>query len=617
MQTSPNRKLPALYVLDSIVKNVGTPYTVYLGRSLYSTFMQAYTLVDGNTRRQMESMLKTWKEPVPGSMEKRPVFPPDVVRPIDNALIKARTAALQHQRQPAVTGQRQTQTPPQANGQYAPPPQAQQQQYYRPPSQQPQTQQPYGYPGAPQPQQFPTPNQYGQSGINQEDLKRDVVMLISSAQAKFATDWSNQSIRGQLNSLLALQTHLNNQQLDQSTLSATKALLDNMKAALPPSTPQQGPRQTAQTPQWQPQAPAHQPYQKPQPPQPLQYPPPRSTPQPPNIPQGALNGLSALFANGQKPSTPQMRQSVPSLQGATHAQLNTVQQAAPQAPIGADLMAALSKAGLMGQGTQSPAPQPGPQPPPQQQQPPPNPAALLAGLQHLIPSSSSTPNLPPQNPVQPVKQSAADLKTFNSSLVHALYDAQPNQCSTCGRRFLANPEGRENKSRHLDWHFRTNQRIAEAHRGHRNWFPDELSWIKLSDYDASTAAAGSTDPNASGDEGNAAAAAKKKTKGPQDQYVRAPAGMTRNTCSICYEEMGSSHPEELQDWVFMNAAMYKGKIVHATCFAEMKGAAARDAGMRGGAVAERERSATPESSLGKRKAEGGLGQGLASRLKME
>lgn len=40
-------------------------------------------------------MLKTWKEPVPGSLDTRPVFPPDITRSIENALIKARTAALQ------------------------------------------------------------------------------------------------------------------------------------------------------------------------------------------------------------------------------------------------------------------------------------------------------------------------------------------------------------------------------------------------------------------------------------------------------------------------------------------------------------------------------------------
>lgn len=47
---------------------------------------------------------------------------------------------------------------------------------------------------------------------------------------------------------------------------------------------------------------------------------------------------------------------------------------------------------------------------------------------------------------------------------------------TCGRRFLATEEGREKKARHLDWHFRTNQRLADsAKRGQsRSWYVDEL-----------------------------------------------------------------------------------------------------------------------------------------------
>lgn len=68
--------------------------------------MDAYALVDNTTRRKMDEMLKTWKEPVPGSIDTRPVFPPDVVRPIENALIKARTEALQAH-QDSMRGQQQ------------------------------------------------------------------------------------------------------------------------------------------------------------------------------------------------------------------------------------------------------------------------------------------------------------------------------------------------------------------------------------------------------------------------------------------------------------------------------------------------------------------------------
>lgn len=87
-------------MLDSVVKNVGTPYTLFFQRNLYQTFMNAYTLVDSPIRKKLEEMLKTWKEPVPGSLDTRPVFPVEVTRNIENALIKARTAAVQlHQQQ--------------------------------------------------------------------------------------------------------------------------------------------------------------------------------------------------------------------------------------------------------------------------------------------------------------------------------------------------------------------------------------------------------------------------------------------------------------------------------------------------------------------------------------
>lgn len=84
--------------------------------------------MDNSTRRKMDEMLKTWKEPVPGSIDTRPVFPSEVTRPIENALIKARTSAVQAQQEqmrsqqqlmgrgrplPSVAPYRQTPTPPQ------------------------------------------------------------------------------------------------------------------------------------------------------------------------------------------------------------------------------------------------------------------------------------------------------------------------------------------------------------------------------------------------------------------------------------------------------------------------------------------------------------------------
>lgn len=86
--------------------------------------MESYARVEHPVRRKMEEMLKTWKSPIPGSMDTKPVFPPDVVGPIENALIKAHNSAMQtlqqnRKTQPHILGRpppgaphRNTPTPP-------------------------------------------------------------------------------------------------------------------------------------------------------------------------------------------------------------------------------------------------------------------------------------------------------------------------------------------------------------------------------------------------------------------------------------------------------------------------------------------------------------------------
>lgn len=620
-------------MLDSIVKNVGTPYTVYLGRGLYSTYMEAYTLVDSNIRRAMEGMLKTWKEPVPGSMDTRPVFPPEVVRPIENALIKAKTAALQHQRLPQA-GYKNTPTPPQMNGQFAPPPG--QYQYQR--------QQHTPQPGQLQPPFQSTPTQntnpYGQPPQQQprtdaESIKRDLVGVIAQTQRDFASDPSNPKLQQKLKALLDLQQILNMQQLPPASLQAIAAQIAQLSV---PATPQpQVTPPVVSTPQWQPPAPATQtptfPFQPPAPfSQPPSAPPPfMQQPPPPGMPPfnpQQLGSLAALLQNTQKPTTPQIREAAPWLEKAPHAQLHNIQSQAaststPQS--GTDLLAALTKAGLM----KPPSTAPPQQPPANQPPPPTDLAALLSALPSRAaptPTTPHEPTTPAGNPSIPPTNAA--LKPFRPALLHALYTSRPNQCSTCGRRFPATPEGRAQKSRHLDWHFRVNQRLADAARAahHRNWFPDARAWLALEDFDASVA-----DAHAPGAEGAGGAS---KQQRPEELWIRAPAGVTRLQCPICYEEMRSSHPEALQDWVFMNAVYNGGRAVHATCLMEMTGsvpglgggqqqqqqqvkaqpaaAATQQQSSLAAALASlggmREGTRTPESALGKRKADGeGLG----------
>ncbi|KAK0253498.1 hypothetical protein B0A54_04245 [Friedmanniomyces endolithicus] len=634
--TAPNRKLPSLYVLDSIIKNVGTPYTVYLGRNLYGTFMEAYTLVDGATRRAMESLLKTWKEPVPGSIDPRPVFPLETVRPIENALIRAKTAALQNQRhaQPQQMYQG-VPTPLQYNGRMAAPsmlPPYQQQPLYgyeaQPATPQQQQYQPYYPPPTPQHSQStyaPVP----QPPVDVGMLKADISSLISRLQARFAANTSDQSLITQLKALLDLQTIVNAGVVTGSSSQEVRNKVTALAASAPPvlaPTPQPMPS----TPQWQPPQPAPLQYQAPSPvPQQYQYQPPQSVALPfmqqpapatplavPSISApGALNDLQALLMNGNKPSTPQMRAAAPVLQHTPHSQLNSMQNNVAAAPptSTADLLAALSKSGVLASLPKSTV-TPSISVPVVNVSPPTNStASLLQSLQSFLPpSQQGTPTLRTAQMAglrKPrIPMTAASLKTFRPELVRALYEDQPNQCSTCGRRFLATEDGRAKKERHLDWHFRTNQRMADPNtsRGqHRQWFVDEVEWISIAEFDPSTASAA--------DAAEGAVAKKLKQKGPADQYLRAPAGITRLTCSVCQEEMKSSFSDDLQDWVFTNAVYYNGKPAHATCVEEMKKPMLGGAGALATALAaagQRQRSATPESALGKRKAEGALaGQG--------
>ncbi|KAK4550576.1 hypothetical protein LTR36_000155 [Oleoguttula mirabilis] len=635
--TAPTRKLPALYVLDSIVKNVGTPYTVYLGRGLYSTFMESYgSNNDPTTRRAMDNLLKTWKEPVPGSMDHRPVFPPDVVRPIESALIRWKTGMLQKQNQPQLQpqgGYRSTATPPQYNGQYAVPPVPVQQNAYNAFGSQQTPQQLAGHavyhtPTPMQQHYAAPPTSVLHAPIDVQVVKADISSLISRLQTQFAAAPYDTQVQTKLSQILDLQRAVDAKPPFGDSLRQVRDIVAALAAGLPPlpaPTPQ--PHAPVQwqaptpTPQWQPPASFPLPYQ-PQTAASYMQPPPAQSQPLPILTPGALSSLQALLANGQKPSTPQMRTAVPALSSASHTQLNNVQNNVAAAPTAntADLLAALAKSGMF---PIMSAPNATPSVPFSASvaaPPASSTASLLQSLQSILPpaSQNGTPTMIPAQLVASkprIPFSAAALKQFRPELVRSLYDEQPNQCSNCGRRFLANDEGRAKKARHLDWHFRTNQRMADPNTGrgqHRSWFVDEMEWIRLTEFDPSTTTADAA----------IAATTAKKQKGPQDQYVRAPAGVTRNTCSICQEEMRSSYSEELQDWVFMNAAMYNGKIAHATCVEEIKksslqSASGAMAAALSGAYAggRRQRSETPDSALGKRKAEGALA-GAGARIKM-
>ncbi|KZF20696.1 hypothetical protein L228DRAFT_249485 [Xylona heveae TC161] len=627
----PNRKLPALYVLDSVVKNVGTPYTLFLGRNLYQTFMNAYTLVDNQIRKKLDEMLKTWKEPVPGSMDTRPVFPVEITRSIENALIKAKTAAVQQQHQQAKAQQeilhrgrstatppmhwRNTPTPPQSSTPFAlpygahasgvrsgnnsnhnnnnnnnnsngvTPSYGNHKQY---PQQYPPT--PLSQPG---PYQQPT-----QTPDTLDTLNNDIANLIDVARAEFATNLYDQGVQTRLKALLDLQSILRSQKLPPEQIKLIRDQVAQLSLSSKP-TP----------------IPAPPVIKAPEPPQP-------PAPQPNGQQLGASlqslfssNALAELLASTaraqQKPTPPPVQSAFSTPQP----QLPFAQPqvaAAPVPPVATEnpLVASLRAAGLLPPANVLSTATPPALPLNPAVFPMPPIAPPTIPLMGTPPTQSATPARAALAEIEnDVEMTTASLKIPRPKLISTLYEAQPSQCTSCGRRFPTTEEGRNKKARHLDWHFRVNQRLVDVvKRGqNRSWYLDEMEWINYKENDEGL---NDTNSNGTAAAGSAEATSAKSKKDLKNQYIAAPSdpALANVSCPICQERFETVWHDGAQEWVWMDAVRVGGRTYHASCFAE----ATKDG--RGGTPA---RDATPEPVLGKRKAEDGDLNALRARIKKE
>ncbi|KFY08795.1 hypothetical protein V492_05905 [Pseudogymnoascus sp. VKM F-4246] len=609
-RTGPAKKLPALYLLDSIVKNVGTPYTLFFGRQLFSTFMEAYALVDNNVRRKMEEMLKTWKEPVPGSIDTRPVFLPEVTRPIENALIKARTSAIQahqeyarsQQQQPSGKNRavpspvpfRNTATPPlhpnmagnqYPGSQYPAPYGAQQVRTFTPlddsVADRSQQQQPAQYqppPATAQPWQ-PQPGQSRGYGMddNIDTLNSDIARLIAAAKNEFAQSPYDGSIQTRLKALLDLQSILGSQKLPPDQIALIK---DQVKALSAASKPQAPPPQPSP-------APVQTPVAVSQPPA-----------QPPSLASllGGQNALAALLArststpNATPPPPPANVQPARS-QAPYSLPAYPPAQGPPARPPSAtpnptSLLDQLRAAGLL---PGEPAPTGTPPIRQMPQIPPPGafpgifpPPPILHGQPGQLPAWAGAP----QSAVDIVQLTPASLKIPRPHLIVRLYERLGIPCTQCGRRFQTDEEGKKKKAAHMDWHFRVHQRMVEAEkRGqHRSWYVDELDWIKSRETDEEHLASATA-----GDKDKDAAA----SQGPKKlQYLAVPDDpeLANSLCPICQEKFEMKWLDE--EFVWMDAVKIGERIFHASCHAEARKSYQKGAG-----------TGTPEPVLGKRKNE--------------
>lgn len=89
---SPNHQLPALYLLDSICKNIGEPYTGQVSSRIVGIFTHAFNSAPEPTRFKLNELFKTWTVALPNTGE--PLFPHEVLRQINDFMVQQQMAQM-------------------------------------------------------------------------------------------------------------------------------------------------------------------------------------------------------------------------------------------------------------------------------------------------------------------------------------------------------------------------------------------------------------------------------------------------------------------------------------------------------------------------------------------
>ena len=339
----------------------------------------------------------------------------------------------------------------------------------------------------PPPHQLQTFTPQPVSSTDLETLKADIDNLIKAMQRDFAQNYQDASLGHRLKALLDLQMILRSQTLPPDQIQAVRRQVTDL---------QQNQRHAGQTPAAVPFAPTPQyvpVHESAMPQQQQSYMPSADPRQNASMPSASgppsNNLLASLLASVERNrQTP-----VPSAD-IYSPKLSVAQPAMVQPPVPPSssveenpLIARLRASGILSQ-SGTPAAPTMPVAPPASVAPAPTPshAQPLPNLSELLKKVSAP------KPAKEVELTSASLKMYVHSgcvvgrrpltvlsprphLISRLYEARPNQCLTCGKRFLAQ-DSKTKKAHHMDWHFRTNNRIQDtAQKGQsRSWYVYEL-----------------------------------------------------------------------------------------------------------------------------------------------
>ncbi|KAK9248504.1 hypothetical protein V1506DRAFT_303127 [Lipomyces tetrasporus] len=550
---APSSKLPALYLLDSICKNVGSPYTLLFGRNLYRTFTDAYTLVNDGIRRKMHELFQTWKQP--SMTTGQSLFNQEPLRRIENYLMKAQSALMELQQHEL----RQRRPSP---GAYA---QAYHQQSPTPPQQQHVTpashaaDHTYGQTAPSYAQTISisdatyrrqdsdySPPPAGQPTVTTGSLLAEISNLIQFTTEKLYDNPTDADLKTQLSALSQLHGILRTSSLPAEQLATIKSRIDVLSSELHRNRKRKAEIESLARPS----------------------------------PKRAWNSPSVVNESATPVWTPpQSQPPVPQPQAYVPSSLSSVNIQSIQPDLLASVVQVLTQPQFSAAlGTPVPvsiAPGLAAAPAPTIT----DPSAIFASLKAAgllsMDSISASGSNGAQKRVRDIfsKLLSTDIELSNKflqksrpDLVALLYDSLPLQCSTCGRRFADTDCDRKKRDAHLDWHFRVNKRLREDTRGQsRSWYLDEESWIKFTDGDDSKEIEDSSD---SSFRVSGSTVSNKDKEDVSHKYIPAPKdpSVINTPCPICKEKFKSVWNEKAEDWVWMNAVRAENdKIYHATC----------------------------------------------------
>lgn len=513
----PSQKLYAFYVMDSICKNAGSPYTIYFSKNLHKLFRKAYLLVDNQTRTKMISMFKTWLVPLPaGDL----MFDHSSLESIEKFLIKA--SAL-HQKSAMF----------------------------------PQHSHRGNSPGAPGMGDGPS------GAITVRSLLSDIDKLALITQSKLVGVPSDTKLQAKVAILKQLRQELQKEQLAPEFLSQVHQQLRQIFAQ---EQQQQQQMEQQQYQQQQQQKQQQQQQQKGN----SQFLPPSDRFGAADSNNGNSNNNNSMFGGSLQFNAPFLNQLTNSnkrnklsslVSSLREKQLLYEPSENSIVTLANKLESELDSSNSVKLPSYSVL------------------QNILGDLeaqkqtQNFDILNASVLQLSQQFVLN-------DNHPITNVLIHFLYRTKTNKCSICGKRFGNSQEERDLETKHLDWHFRVNKRIKGIQSNtttstkviqSRNWYLDETQWadfkdeeIIATDIDSNAPEQQPTFDNAKTDTSEAIYT---KLMG---KYVVVPdyAADMKFQCPICTEDNYGKYDEELGEWIWGNSIQVGDKFFHATCYYE-------------------------------------------------